>query len=184
MIPQTITQNKNSTLLSLIGLVSKRNVTDNDKIAFIKVLLLKICLMDVMYDIRDTNIYQKGIKMTGNAFLNELKKNLFEDEYTNLVGSDAVAVEELEKNIELLANEIVGADLGVFAVMIECLKRYKENPDFIKKQLNIIVGDSEGIRELEQRELLIQDVISLPFKAHAQIKPLVDSLKNIYSCST
>lgn len=176
----TIHENKNTTLLSLINSISKRNVTDQDKIGFIKVLLLKTIPMVVMYDMRDTNIYQKGVKKSGNEFIRELGKNLFEDEYTNLLQSDALAVEEMEKQIEEMANEIAHSTLGCFAVITETLKKYKECPDFVLDRLNIMKGESEDVPMLQRREDLINRIIKLPNNAIPLIETHISGLENIY----
>lgn len=172
--------NKNTTNNSIVNAFAKRSITDDDKIAYIKVLLFKIMLLSVMENLRETNIYQKGVKKSGNEFMKELHKGLFDDRYFDLLQSDAPAIDEMEKGMEELANEISKSTLGCFAVMSETIKKYNECPDFVLDRLNIIKGESEQIAELTEREDLIKDILLLPIKWIRQLKPTINGLKNIY----
>jgi hypothetical protein len=180
----TIGVNKNTTINSIVNAFAKRSITDNDKIAYIKVLLLKTILMVVMEDLRETNIYQKGIKKAGNEFYRELQKGIFEDRYFDMIISDPSAVEEMEKSIEEMSDEISKSTLGCFAVITETIKKYNECPDFVLDRLNIIKGESEEIEQLNKREDLINRLIKLPFKAHSQIERVVSGLENIYNTNS
>jgi len=133
-----------------------------------------------MDEMRHTNQYQKGVKKSGNEFTRELNKNLFEDEYTNLISTDAGAVEEMEKQMELLGEQIAASSLGCFAVLSAAMKLYEKNPDYVTHRLNIIKGDSDEIRDLERRENLSERMNKLPMKAVALMEKQIDSLENIY----
>lgn len=176
----TIRLNKNTTIKSMINAYARSKVTDTEKILFIKIILFKTMLLSCMYEMRQTNHYQKGVKKSGNEFIRELNKNLFEDEYTNLLSTDAPAIEEMEKQMELLGEQIANSTLGCFAVMSATMNLYQKEPDYVTHRLNIIKGDSDEIADLERRENLSERIYKLPMKAVALMEKQIDSLENIY----
>lgn len=176
----TLAVNKKATINSIVNAYARPKTTDKEKILFIKIILFKTMLLSCMYEMRQTNQYQKGVKKSGNEYIRELNKNLFEYEYTNLLSTDAPAIEEMEKGMEEFAEEVCKATLGCFAVLSETIKKYNECPDFVLDRLNIIKGESEQIAELTEREDLIKDILLLPMKGIRQLKPTVHGLKNIH----
>lgn len=171
---------KNATLRSIIHVASKRKITDRELALYPMFIVLKILLMEVMESLKETNLYQKEIKMHGNKFYDALTNGIIDDRYFQIYEADKEALQSFEKGVNLLASVLCNANSDIWGIIAVTADLAIKDKDFVLDRLNIVYDGSDRISEMREKEDLINGLRDMPINGVRYLKTHLDAAKRLY----